>query len=196
MEDQAPIDGHEIVRGGGPVADADAAPVRLDEEARPRSVAELGRRGVDGDVGQHGAREGVGDRGPHDGRMLAGLRRRREVHPVAAAARGEVRAGRLHAVGAGRDDPDEVARSWPAAGVHLDLASVARRGARHEDHLAPGEPAHPRPAGGEALDLNGRPLRGLGKSLHFIEIFWAETCPETTTTLTTLESLPFFSVIR
>ena len=114
------------------------------------------------DLRERRAREGVRDRSADDGRVRLLLRRGGEVHERAAAARVEVRARRLHALRARRDDAEQAALRVLAGVARLDLDELARCGARHEDDGAAGEPRHACAAGGDALDADRLTARGAG----------------------------------
>ena len=156
------------------VADAhQVAPLRLEEQARARAVAERRRRRVRAHLGQRHAGQGVGDGSTRDLGVRAGLRREGEVHEVAAPAGVDDRTRGRHAIGAGLDHTQHARRRRPLGEAHLTLDQVARRDARHE-HDRSFEPADTGAAGGDALDPQRLPS-GAGAcfpaawSLHFID---------------------------
>ncbi len=152
VEHHAGVDRDHVVRARRAVADTHPAPLGPEEEPRPRSVSDRQGSPVHADRGRCGAARRVRDRGADDLRVPRGLRLRREVHPVAPAARLDVRAGRGHPRRARRDHAQHPARRRLRAEVDLGLDHVTRRGALHEHHLAARTPRDPRAAGGERLD--------------------------------------------
>ncbi len=156
VEHEARVDGDDLVRARRAVAEAKAAALDLDEEPRPRAVSD--RRGgrVANDGRDRRAGRGVGDRRGHHRGVSALLRGDVEVHPVAAAAGGDVRASGLHAIGGALEDADHP----PLRGLFVRDRSRPRRArparSGDEDDLAALEPADPVAPGGEAVDAQGR----------------------------------------
>jgi hypothetical protein len=154
IQHRAGVDRRDGVRAGGAVADAHLASLAPHEQARAGAVAERRGRRVHADLGRLGA-DRMGHGAAHDGRVRGLLRRGREVHPVASAARGDVRADGRHAIRSGRDHLHDPAAGRACAPVDLGLDLLAGRRAGDEDGAAL-DMADPRAARSEALDLQAR----------------------------------------